>query len=415
MSIQVGPQGGAIVSKYLVCGDPAEGYFTSIQDAIDQAVADGATAVKPIWIYIKPANSTTGLNTFTENLTLHTGVHLYALPPISSLGVSTSGLINIVGNITFFNVAGDFKIYGCSLLNPGSTIVSITNSPSIDFKFCEISTSTTAISVTGTGSSVPSIRLENCRMGGTTSISWSPASAQTSPGILDIVNTSIFGDVSINSNANLTSQWWLSEVQGTSGSIVIDAGTVNFSFCKFWRIASEPFDVDVDVDISNCWFVKTGALNAGTGSLNFQNCTQGTSSQFNSINNFLSTSDPFNGSYPVSSQAQVQTTDATVTTLVGITVNEDEAITLSGTITMAEDDHSNALGGDFIITARRATAGNVTLIGSPVVNVNSSSAATFDCDVDTGTQTVRVRVTGVAATTYNWVTQYTYQKVLTEA
>lgn len=113
--------------------------------------------------------------------------------------------------------------------------------------------------------------------------------------------------------------------------------------------------------------------------------------------------------------AGVQTTNATQTALVSILLNEAESITLSGTITAAQSDHSNAVGGTFSITARRATAGNVTLVGSVVTNVQSSSAATFTCAVDTGTQTVRVLVTGIAATIYNWAANYTYQLVLTNA
>jgi hypothetical protein len=121
----------------------------------------------------------------------------------------------------------------------------------------------------------------------------------------------------------------------------------------------------------------------------------------------------FSGSSSVRQVAGVQTTNATPTVLVSILLNESESITLSGTIIGAQSNHSNAVGGTFSITARRASGGNVTLIGSVVTNVESSSAATFTCAVDTGTQTVRVLVTGVAATTYNWAANYTYQLVLT--
>lgn len=121
----------------------------------------------------------------------------------------------------------------------------------------------------------------------------------------------------------------------------------------------------------------------------------------------------FTGANAIQQVAGVQTTNATQTVLASVLVNQTESITLSGTITAAQSDHTNAVGGTFSITARRASGGNVTLIGSVVTSVQSSSAATFTCAVDTGTQTVRILVTGVAATTYNWVTNYTYQKVLT--
>lgn len=121
----------------------------------------------------------------------------------------------------------------------------------------------------------------------------------------------------------------------------------------------------------------------------------------------------FTGANAISQVAGVQTTNATQTVLASVVVNQTESITLTGTITGAQSDHTNAVGGNFTIVAHRASGGNVTLVGSVITNVESSSAATFTCGVDTGTQTVRILVTGIAATTYNWVSNYTYQKVLT--
>jgi len=111
-------------------------------------------------------------------------------------------------------------------------------------------------------------------------------------------------------------------------------------------------------------------------------------------------------------QAYAQTTDATVTTLFSLPLAELQSGTLKGTIIASTPDHTNTVSGDFLIGARRASGGNVTLVGAVVANINSSSAATFTCDVDTGTQTMRVRVTGVAATTYNWNTHVEWTKML---
>ncbi len=106
-----------------------------------------------------------------------------------------------------------------------------------------------------------------------------------------------------------------------------------------------------------------------------------------------------------------QTSDATVTTIYSFPVQELECITLSGIISGSNTAKSDSCGGNFTITARRASGGNVTLIGSAVVNVNSTSSATFTCDVDTSTQSIRVRVTGLAATTYDWKINANYIKV----
>lgn len=109
-----------------------------------------------------------------------------------------------------------------------------------------------------------------------------------------------------------------------------------------------------------------------------------------------------------SGRATVQTTDATATTIASADVAEDETVTLTATLTGAIADYSAAIGGTLMIVARRAAAGNVTLVGSVTADVqeDSGSSPTFTADVDTGTQTVRIRVTGVAAETWNWITTY---------
>lgn len=124
----------------------------------------------------------------------------------------------------------------------------------------------------------------------------------------------------------------------------------------------------------------------------------------------------YTGSNLVTSQSAVTTTDATVTVLVSIAVAEGDTITIDGFVTGSKDDHSDACGGKFCVTARRATGGNVSLTGgAPLIVVNATSTALFNAAVDTGTQTVRITVTGIAATTYYWVASYQYAKVLTSS
>ena len=63
---------------------------------------------------------------------------------------------------------------------------------------------------------------------------------------------------------------------------------------------------------------------------------------------------------------------------------------------------------------RRATAGDVTLVGSlqGTVQEDSGGAPTFALTVDTGTQSVDVDVTGVAAQIWNWtITLELHQRV----
>lgn len=98
------------------------------------------------------------------------------------------------------------------------------------------------------------------------------------------------------------------------------------------------------------------------------------------------------------------TTDATVTTLLAVLVAEAMAVTISGTVTGVKAGGGAAIGGSFMVTARRATGGNVTLVGSASISTNEDSSGTpaVTIDADTGTQTVRVRVQGISAETWYW-------------
>jgi hypothetical protein len=110
---------------------------------------------------------------------------------------------------------------------------------------------------------------------------------------------------------------------------------------------------------------------------------------------------------PESSEAVVITTDATMTTLQSFTVEENEIVSVDAVMSGGRDDESAGIGGRITATARRATAGNVTLVGSDVLLYeDSASGPTFTVDVDTGTQTLRIRVTGVAAQNWRWKIHY---------
>lgn len=109
--------------------------------------------------------------------------------------------------------------------------------------------------------------------------------------------------------------------------------------------------------------------------------------------------------------ATVQTTNDTPTSLLELIVDEEEAVTLKGIITSAQDDYSAGAGGDFLVVARRATGGNVTIVGVPEVNIYNEGFGTFTVDADTGDQTIRVQVVGEAGTTYNWSITYYFSVV----
>jgi len=133
------------------------------------------------------------------------------------------------------------------------------------------------------------------------------------------------------------------------------------------------------------------------------------------FNQFGGISTGYTGTESFTRQAAVQTTDATVTDIATIAVAEDEAFVVEGRIVAIEDDGSESVGGTFMGVFRRDTGGNVTLVGSVTTDVqhDSGGAPTFTLAADTTNQTIDIQVTGVAATTMNWVVTYTYHKVTT--
>lgn len=127
---------------------------------------------------------------------------------------------------------------------------------------------------------------------------------------------------------------------------------------------------------------------------------------------FQPTYGQFTGSYEVHTQAVYQTTSATPYALYTLTLNPNEAVTISGTVVGASADQSNACGGNFLATATRTSSGNITLVGAPVININTTNTTNFYIAVNTSTQVIQLFVVGLAASNYNWSSFITYHKVL---
>lgn len=122
------------------------------------------------------------------------------------------------------------------------------------------------------------------------------------------------------------------------------------------------------------------------------------------------------GSEYLTLQAAVQTTDATETTLASVLCNAEEMVTIHAMVNGFVSDFDEAVAANVFASARRDTAGNITLIGTPLVQVveDAPGEPTILVDADTGTQTIRIRVIGEAST-YNWTTTYHYMKTLTDS
>jgi hypothetical protein len=126
---------------------------------------------------------------------------------------------------------------------------------------------------------------------------------------------------------------------------------------------------------------------------------------------FLRQYDPRLSYVPVSdtgSTSTVTTSNNTATLIAAIPVPELSAVTITGEVAGAKTDYTAALGATFSATFRRASGGNVTLVGGATVTVveDSSSSPTVTVTANTGTQTIDIKVTGVTAEDWTWRVNY---------
>lgn len=100
---------------------------------------------------------------------------------------------------------------------------------------------------------------------------------------------------------------------------------------------------------------------------------------------------------------QVQTTDATVTTLYSLTLANSTTVTVDVIINATDGTTANAAGFRRVATLRTA-GGTTTLVGavSTPHTAQDGSLATTAVTIDASGSTFRIRVTGVAATNLRW-------------
>lgn len=431
MTRQIGPQRNSIVSTYLVSNTASDGYFTTISEAITAAVADGASYSNQKNIYVKPSSTPYAAFTLADGINIIGGD---LSSPFYQSVVNNS--VQITGPITLSS--GNCKILNVTINANNANAINFSggtlNLYGVTFNLSGIS-----VAIAMTSASSKTLDALDCSFGGSGSGTSSLFSGDGAAATISISTR--------NSNDNLAGTSTFAGASGNvtwntlgdlhQGAYVINCPTFNSRFEHTAFSVASPFHFTTGASTTGtaqftfCQFNGAPPISCGNSGLvvTFVFCT-GTSFAGNSyvsnqsIGNVIGNSGSqlgflysaqktgYRGSEDVTNQAFVQTTDATVTTLASIVLNQLESITLTGNMTAAQSDHTNAIGGTYTITARRQSGGNVTIVGTAVTVVNSSSAATFTCDVDVGTQTVRVRVTGVAATTYNWTTTYHYQKML---
>lgn len=434
--VTLGSSAGVSLSPYIVGATNSD--FTSIQDAIDQAESDGASNAAPANIYIKAG-------TYTENLTItNPGINLIGFTPYST-GGSNPGIVNIA-TLSSVTLEGNITIQNSSAAN-----ISISNIELQSFTNPAFTCNNTAalnLTITGCradGSISPSANAENLDFIGSATVTLVVnnsyfRSGATGLNVINSIANSISVTIFLNSatfiGGGVTTVIGTTSTLNlyTSNSSLQNFGTTSTGFTLLQITSENSFSVftintsgrvilaarggslggSIISSASNSLCTISDALIAlsieysgASATTLISNCVDSSGREyFKSYPAYL-------GSQFLRAQDSVQTTNATITTIGFVAVNEEESITLKGQVIGAQDDHSNAVGGTFEIVARRALGGSLTLVGTAIVNVQSSSAATFTVAVVSNT--IAIRVTGVAATTYNWVTTFEYQKVLTEA
>lgn len=444
--------GGTTLSPYIVGSTGSD--FTTIQAAINQAVADSASSTDPKNIYIKPG-------IYNENLTLYDGINLIGFDPAPNTLPLAIGLfavsnqsVQVTGSITYDSSSiahsVEFRVYNIWITPPTGDVITLIGNPGLDQRFyfscCRIDVNQTAQSVFNLTNSTVLVSdsvINDYSSGGAPLFTISgdnnfygsrslltPYTTYTVPDgashNIALIGCTYAAQVSTSGTSSYSFACYHSTHFTTVQSApyhTIGAstdGTIIYEHCE---ITSNPLhnvatigNSSFNTYVANCYFGRAGNNTSDVFSGGNVQVTNSAVQNSNGVfHRFEGITSGFNGSSTYTSQSGLQTTDSTIQTIASVVVNQIESITLSGTITAAQDDHSNMTGGNFLICARRASGGNITLIGTPVVNIASSSSAIFACDVDTATQTIRIRVTGVAATTYNWICTYSYQKVLTNS
>ena len=104
-----------------------------------------------------------------------------------------------------------------------------------------------------------------------------------------------------------------------------------------------------------------------------------------------------------SGDAPVTTTDNTATVIASLPLAELEAVAFDALVLGRKSDHSACIVAKISGAARRASGGNVTLIGTPTVTIQESGASTdFAVAANTTAQTVEFKGTGISAETWVW-------------
>ncbi|HZM26946.1 MAG TPA: hypothetical protein VFB89_06295, partial [Gemmatimonadales bacterium] len=127
--------------------------------------------------------------------------------------------------------------------------------------------------------------------------------------------------------------------------------------------------------------------------------------------NSASTSNNAKGTAVDVNPVNVQTTDATVTTLDSFTIASNSAVVVSWLVTAIKSDSSQAAAYSVTACFRNA-AGTAAQVGTSTTTIIGESDSVWDATIDNSTTTIRLRITGKAATTIQWTSILTRLTVI---
>lgn len=109
--------------------------------------------------------------------------------------------------------------------------------------------------------------------------------------------------------------------------------------------------------------------------------------------------------------AEVQTTDATQTTVDNITLLDENTYHVEAYVTGVQSDGTDRASYHIATTVYRTAAGSATLQGSVTSLHTQESNASLDATFTVSTNDVRVSITGIAAETWEWGTTMKYMNM----
>lgn len=414
------PGGSATLSPYIV--GPGNSDFAEPAEAVEAAKLAGYDSSNPVNIYIKPVST---MSPYLEEITGGDGINLVGFVncnpdagyqdgvtgnsvTIQAVYIHPDGAKTTLEGINFAESilveGGELFFNNCSFDN--EVVLNSTSTISLYFNNCSFNKETGSIMSNFESATEVNMKFINCRSAssGTSTLPMGEAVLNLSmdscafSGPFSISTTNI-ANINLNNYQDLSSvdNPTLFELDVAEDSVFVANGVIT-------RRGIGSFSEGMKISINNSSFHM--------GNTFFSDNTQ-FSSGIN-INNqefwesgvYMGARTGYNSSNANQAQGFIQTTDDTPTNIFSRELLNEKAIVLQGIIIGTNSDKTQGCTGNFCAGIRKEEDQPPEFIGTPTVNVQSDSTATFQItfeNFDPGFSMVHLTVTGVDAETYDWV------------